>query len=142
MTFPKKVFLIDDDDEEYEIFNSALNECNADIQLIYEKNANTALDRMAADNADAIAEMIFLDWRMPKVSGKEVLISIRKLPLYSQVPIIIFTGNLDPLHLNEAKELGATFLMQKPFDLSDLYDKLKYLFSLDWRYIKPNDQQI
>src|SRR5690349_12555192 len=103
MTFPKKVFLIDDDDEEYEIFNSALNECNADIQLIYEKNAYTALDRMAANSTDAIAEMIFLDWRMPKVSGKEVLISIRKLPLYSQVPIIIFTGNLDPLHLNEAK---------------------------------------
>ena len=142
MNFPKKVLLIDDDDEEYEIFNSALNECNEGIQLIYEKNPNTAFAWMANDNADAIVEMIFLDWRMPRISGKEVLIGIRKLPHYSQVPIIIFTGNLDPIYLNEAKELGATFLMQKPFDLSDLYHKLWYLFSLDWRHIKSTDQQI
>ena len=142
MNFPKKVLLIDDDDEEYEIFNSALNECSKGILLVYEKNANTALTWMANDNADTVAEMIFLDWRMPRISGKEVLIGIRKLPHYAQVPIIIFTGNLDPVYLNEAKELGATFLMQKPFDLSDLYYKLKYLFSLDWRYIKPNDQQM
>ncbi len=142
MDFPQKVLLIDDDDEEYDILNNALIECCKGVELIYEKNANSALVKMANDNANNVAEIVFLDWRMPRVSGKDVLISIRKLPHYSQIPIVIFTGNLDPVHLNEAKELGATFLMEKPFDLSDLYQKLAYLFSLDWRHIKSPGQQI
>jgi CheY-like chemotaxis protein len=135
MNFPKRVFLIDDDDEEYDILFAALNECCKGIELTYEKNANSALVRMAQDTADTIAEVIFLDWRMPKVSGKEVLTSIRKLPHYSQIPIVVFTGNIDPVYLNEAIEFGATFVMQKPFDLSDLYKKLEDLFSQNWRNI-------
>jgi CheY-like chemotaxis protein len=142
MNFPKKVFLIDDDDEEYYILSAALNECYKGIELLYEKNANAALVRLANDNTDTVAELIFLDWRMPKVSGKEVLSSIRKLPHYTQIPIVIFTGNIDPVYLNEAKELGATFVMQKPFDLTDLYQKLKGLFSLNWRHVSLPGQEI
>lgn len=142
MNFPKKVFLIDDDDEEYEILTAALNGCSKDIELLYEKNANSALLRMAEDDADTVAEIVFLDWRMPHISGKEVLTSIRKLPHYTQVPIVIFTGSLDPAYLQEAKDLGATFLMEKPFDLSDLYQKLKHLFSLDWRQINLPGREI
>lgn len=142
MNFPKKVFLIDDDDEEYDILSAALNECCKGIELIYEKNANAALVRMAQDNVDTISEMVFLDWRMPKVSGKEVLTSIRKLPHYTHIPIVVFTGNTDPLYLNEAIELGATFVMQKPFDLTDLYHKLKDLFSLDWRNLNLPGKEI
>lgn len=142
MDFPKKVFLIDDDDEEYVILSAALNECSKGIELLYEKNAHTALVRLANDNTDTVAEMIFLDWRMPKVSGKEVLTSIRKLPHYTQIPIVVFTGNIDPVYLNEAKELGATFVMQKPFDLTDLCQKLKNLFAEDWRHKNLAGQEI
>ena len=142
MTFPKKVLLIDDDDEEYEILSAALKSCSKDIELIFEKNAHSALSRMALDNDNAVPEMIFLDWRMPHISGKEVLTGIRKLPLYRQTPIVIFTGNVDPHYLNEAIELGATFLMEKPFDLSDLYQKLEHLFSLDWKHVKLNGREI
>src|SRR5690349_4088012 len=136
MTLPKKVLLIDDDDEEYEILSAALKRVCPDIELIFEKNANSALTQMARDTASTVSEMIFLDWRMPHISGKEVLISIRKLPQYKQIPIVIFTGALDPFDLTEAKELGATFLMEKPFDLSDLYQKIEHLFTLDWKHMK------
>ena len=140
MNFPKKVFLIDDDDEEYDILFAALNKCCKETELAFEKNANTAIARMAQDSSDTVAEIIFLDWRMPTVSGKEVLIGIRKLPHYTHIPIVVFTGNTDPLYLNEAIESGATFVMQKPFDLNDLYLKLKNLFSSEWRNIKLSGQ--
>ena len=135
MNFPKKVFLIDDDDEEFDILSAALTDCCKGIELIYEKNANSALLRMANDSVDTVAEIVFLDWRMPRLSGKEVLTSIRKLPHYAQIPIVVFTGNVDPLYLDEAKDLGATFIMEKPFDLSDLNKKLRDLFSQNWKSI-------
>jgi DNA-binding response OmpR family regulator len=142
MNFPKKVLLIDDDYEEFDIFSSALHECCEGIKLIYEKNANSALAMMANDDADSVPEMVILDWRMPQISGKEVLTRIRKLPLYTRIPIVIFTGILDPVHLAEAKDLGATFFLQKPFNLRELSRKLAYLFTLDWRDTKFAGKQI
>jgi DNA-binding response OmpR family regulator len=141
MDFPEKVLLIDDDEEEHFIFTVALNECCQGINLIYEKNANSALARMANDNA-SIPDMIILDWHMPQISGKEVLTRIRKLPHYTLVPIVIFTGIFEPIHLEEANELGATFYLRKPFNFEDLCQKLKYLFSLDWRDTKSPCRQI
>jgi CheY-like chemotaxis protein len=93
---------------------------------------------MANGDANSVPDMVILDWRMPQISGKEVLARIRKLPHYTQIPIVIFTGILDPVHLEEAKELGATFFLRKPFDFIELYRKLEYLFSLDWRNIKSH----
>jgi CheY-like chemotaxis protein len=141
MNFPKKVFLIDDDEEERYILSAALNECCEGVELRYEKNAKATLARLANDG-DAVPDIVFIDWRMPLVSGKEVLTSLRKLPRYTQIPIVIFTGIVDPVFLEEAKALGATFLMQKPFDFADLCLKLKYLFPLDWRQTKQAGQQI
>lgn len=142
MDFPEKVLLIDDDDEEHYIFTAALNECCKGVELIYEKNANSALARMANDDADSVPDIVILDWRMPQISGKEALTRIRKLPHYAQVPIVIFTGILDPVHLEEGKALGATFFLVKPFNLWELRRKLEHLFSLDWRNTKFPGQQI
>jgi len=142
MDFPKTILLIDDDEEEQFIFTAALNECCKGVTLIYEKSANSALARMANDDVNAVPDMVILDWRMPKVSGKEVLTRIRKLSHYTQVPITIFTGILDPIHYEEAKELGATFFLVKPFNFGELRKKLEYLFSLDWRDTKFPGRQI
>lgn len=136
MDFPEKVLLIDDDEEEHFIFTVALNECCQGINLIYEKNANAALARMANDNDASIPNLIILDWNMPQISGKEVLIRIRNYPHYAQIPIVIFTGILDPVDLDEARALGATFFLRKPFDFAELCQKLAYLFTLDWRDTK------
>jgi CheY-like chemotaxis protein len=141
MDFPEKVLLIDDDEEEHFIFRVALNECYQGIKLICEKSANSALIRMANDDSP-IPDMIILDWRMPQISGKEVLTRIRKYPRYTHIPIVIFTGILDPVHLDEAMALGATFFLRKPFDFSELCRKLAYLFTLDWRDTKSPGQQI
>jgi CheY-like chemotaxis protein len=141
MNFPKKVFLIDDDEEERFILSAALNECCKGAELLYGNNAKATLAQLAND-ADAVPDIVFIDWRMPQISGREVLTSLRKLPHYTHIPIVIFTGIIDPAFLKEAKELGATFLMQKPFDFADLCQKLKYLFSLDWKQTKYPGRQI
>jgi len=142
MDFPEKVLLIDDDDEEHYIFKAALNECCKSTKLVYEKSAQSALAWMADCDPGSIPDLIILDWRMPLLSGKEVLTRIRRLPHYARVPIVIFSGILDPVQLEEARELGATFFLQKPFDLKELYRKMDHLFSLDWRNPTSPGQQI
>jgi CheY-like chemotaxis protein len=142
MDFPENILLIDDDVEEHFIFTVALHECWSGIQLICEKDASAALAKMANDDPTSIPDMVILDWRMPQICGKEVLSYIRQLPHYSQIPIVIYTGIFEPVHFEEANELGANFFLRKPFDFLDLCQKLKKLFSLDWRDTKSGEQLI
>lgn len=141
MDFPEKVLLIHEEEETHFIFMVALNECNQDIELVGENSVSSVFARMANDNI-SIPDMIILNWWMPQISGKEVLMRIRKHPRYTQIPIVIFTGIPDPVDLDEVKALGATFFLRKPFNFAELCQKLAYLFTLDWRGIKSPGQQI
>lgn len=69
-------------------------------------------------------ELILLDYLMPMLTGFDLLPMIRSLPDYKNIPIIIITteGTLD--HFNEAKTLGATDFIVKPFIDNELQEKI------------------
>lgn len=57
-------------------------------------------------------DLILLDIRMPKISGYEVLQSIR---LRSSVPVIMLTGVMDSEAVSICFDLGADDYIKKPF---------------------------
>ncbi len=61
--------------------------------------------------------IIFLDLLMPDLSGEEVLPLLRQHPATDKVPIVAMSASLDRLH-----GLAADALLEKPFDLDELYD--------------------
>lgn len=132
MNLPKRVLLIDDDEEELLILRAALNECCRDVELLQEKNGQAMLTRSHNDSQNT-PDIIFLDWNMPLISGSAMLSGLRKLPQYNAVPVVIFTGSIDPAYRAEAQALGASYFIYKPFSITDLSNKLKELFSLDWK---------
>ncbi len=132
MNLPKRVLLIDDDEEELLILRAALNDCCKDVELMQEKNGQAMLARPDEESHN-IPDIIFLDWNMPLISGSAMLSGLRKLPEYNTVPVVIFTGSIDPAYRAEAQALGASYFIYKPFSISDLSNKLKELFSLNWR---------
>jgi CheY-like chemotaxis protein len=135
MNFPKRVLLIDDDEEERLILKAALNECCKDVELLQEKNGKAMLTRLN-NESNFIPDIVFLDWNMPLISGSEMLAALRKLPQYNAVPVVIFTGSNNPAYRMEAQALGASYFIYKPFGLTELANKLKELFSLDWKQLE------
>ncbi len=63
-------------------------------------------------------ELILSDVRMPGFSGLEVLEWIRSADRLT--PVLLITGFGDPALHRRAKELGASHVLDKPFDLSVL----------------------
>ena len=65
------------------------------------------------DNLDEYKpNFIFLDIKMPKISGYDVLKAIRSI---SSVPIIILTGIMDTEAIYACIEMGADDYVKKPF---------------------------
>jgi CheY-like chemotaxis protein len=58
--------------------------------------------------------LIFLDIKMPLMSGLEVLAWARKQPGLADVPIVMLSGSTAESDMAEARKLGATDYLIKP----------------------------
>jgi chemotaxis family two-component system response regulator Rcp1 len=62
-------------------------------------------------------DLIFLDLNLPKVSGFEVLRSLRQDPAMKQVRVVVLTSSEGPMDKAQAWALGADRYITKPSDL-------------------------
>ena len=67
-------------------------------------------------------DAVFLDIVMPGMGGIEVLRRIREV--YPALPVIVITGHASTAEIEEAKQLGVTDCVQKPFVLNQLSQAL------------------
>ena len=73
-------------------------------------------------------DAVFLDLVMPEMSGIEVLRRIREA--YQTLPVIVITGHASSGQIDEARQLGITDCIQKPFILKHVNDVLGSLGSI------------
>lgn len=62
-----------------------------------------------------VPDLVLTDIHMPYEGGLDVLADLRRTPL--SIPIIVITADTSIEILRQAKELGATNVVNKPFDL-------------------------
>lgn len=78
-------------------------------------------------------DLLLLDYRMPDIPGTELCVRLRQNPNTAQVPIILLGGqNFEPA---QAKQVGASGLVRKPFLTSDLLDRVGELLNVSIRPI-------
>ncbi len=61
-------------------------------------------------------DAVFLDIVMPEVGGIEILRRIRQV--HPALPVIVITGHASPAQVEEARRLGVTDCIEKPFVLN------------------------
>ncbi len=133
----KILFIVDDDEDDQLFLHEAVNDLNIPIDFFFANNGEAALKQLR-EKAIPVPHFIFLDLNMPKLNGKECLIELKKLPLYSQVPVIIYSTSSHQKDIHEIMQLGADYFLTKPTRISELCDKLLDIFSIDWREARQN----
>jgi CheY-like chemotaxis protein len=113
MSQPKTCLLIDDDQDDQEIFMIALNDSGQHIKCHTANSAISGLQQLDSDPAK-IPDYIFLDLNMPGMNGKQCLVEIKSRPYLKNVPVVIFSTSSRPQDISEAKELGAETFITKP----------------------------
>ena len=122
----KKCLLVDDDQDDREIFQIAVTETGNNIECYFHSNANDAINSLKAKIYRP--DIIFLDLNMPMMTGIQCLIEIKKIEFISQTPIIIYSTSSDPRFHSEALMNGASAYITKPHKLSELVSILKTTF--------------
>lgn len=123
--------MIDDDEDDRMFFGIGLTEFDPSIEFLYDKDSEMALRRLT-EKLQPVADVVFLDWNMPKLSGRQVLGAIRSNNKYDEIPIIIFTTSSSSQDRDEAEQLGASYFLSKPSSLKELTCYLRDIFSRLW----------
>jgi CheY-like chemotaxis protein len=135
------ILLVEDDPKDIELTIAALKGSNLSNEVIALRDGQEALDFLYREGAyqsqDVPAPaMIFLDIKLPKVNGFEVLKQVRSDPRFSHTPVVMLTNSAVETDLVSSEALGANAFVVKPIGFMDLFDTIKGL-SLSWAMLKP-----
>ncbi len=120
-------FLIDDDEDDQEIFAIALKKVDASIDCVFADNGLAALQKLRQDDSFR-PQYIFLDLNMPGMNGVQCLTELKKIDRLHHTPIIIYSTSAEQQDVIETKKLGAAEFITKPPLVSALTDRLTRLF--------------
>jgi CheY-like chemotaxis protein len=125
------IFIADDDEDDKQLFIESVKEIDKDITCISASDGQEAL-RLLKDEHNPLPDYIFLDLRMPRISGRKCLEEIRKDKRLSQVPVFIYTTSRDVKDVTELKKNGAVHFISKPVNPSDIYYILSVILNEKW----------
>ena len=107
------VLLVDDDEDDRTFFKEALEVLEYSTDIEYAENGAEAIERLNKDGVK-LPDIVFLDFNMPLMSGKDCLQHIRSRDRYSHIPIVIYSTSYNPANANILRGLGADRYIRKP----------------------------
>ncbi|MBV8730906.1 MAG: response regulator [Acidobacteriia bacterium] len=115
------VLVVDDSAAIRKILQRVLRQTGMAINTIHE----------AGDGAEALkllqshkVDLVLSDINMPKMDGLELLASLKKVPEWANVPVVMITTEGGEAKVAEAVRLGAAGYVRKPFTADQIKEKL------------------
>ena len=133
------VLLAEDDKDDVLIFELAVEQARIIINLRHAIDG----DELFRLLKEAIPDIIFLDINMPCKDGVTCIAEIRQNPDYNHVPVIMYTSYNHSQKIEAAYKKGANFYLIKTESIVELAEKLKKIFSVEWKkymYYPPINQ--
>jgi CheY-like chemotaxis protein len=117
-TSTRQIFILDDDQDDLEIFSIAFKETCSGCE-IHTANSFNELNNLL-ENLTTPPAAILLDLNMPLMSGIECLQKIRENERTSDYPVIIFSTCISAKDKAACEELGVNQFILKPHCFAEL----------------------
>jgi CheY-like chemotaxis protein len=114
------LLIVDDDEVDRQLFVAAVREFGEDIECIELTNGEQVL-ALLKDESSVLPDCIFLDLRMPRISGKKCLQEIKKDEQLKHIPVFIYTTSREVEESKTLKEMGAFHFISKPNNEEEIY---------------------
>jgi CheY-like chemotaxis protein len=125
------LLLVDDDADDRKLFFEAVREVDQTITCVATSNGMEAL-AMLQNGELSPPDYIFLDLRMPGLSGEECLVELKKDLRLAAIPVIVYTTSRDVRESVRLKQLGAVHFMSKPVSPEDVYFMVSFVLGENW----------
>ena len=125
-----EILLIEDNSGDAKLASMAFKDAKIDNHLVIARTGEQAMAILSgeAEHAETFSgpgklpDIILLDLNLPKMSGREVLETVKADPRLMHIPVIILSSSLDEQDIAKSYNLHATAYIIKPLDLEKFRD--------------------
>jgi len=128
-----EIILVEDNPDDAALAIRALKKHNLANKLIHLKDGAEALDYVFGKgiyegrDINNSPKVIFLDLKMPKINGIEVLGKIKADERTKHIPVVILTSSAEDPDIKVCYSLGANSYIVKPLAFDDFTRKISEL---------------
>jgi CheY-like chemotaxis protein len=133
-TWGFSVVLVDDEPNEVFLLKRALQRIDPAVSVLVFGDGRQAIDYLAQAGADAKSGefvpdrmLMFLDLKMPRMTGFEVLDWKRQQPELSRMIVMVMSNSEQANDNARAYELGCNGYLVKPWDLERLTEMVRHV---------------
>ncbi len=123
----RNVLLIDDDEDDQEIFLSALQSVATQVHCQTATGGHEALKKLV--DGTVKPDLILLDLNMPRMNGTQFLQELKRADNLQRIPVIIMSTSANPATIEQTRQLGAIDFMTKPDSFAELTSMLQKLLA-------------
>ncbi len=125
-----EILLVEDSPNDAELAMRALRKGGLANKLLWVKDGEEALDYLYRRGAYAEREqgsprLVFLDLKMPRVDGTQVLRQIKSDPSTRRIPVVIMTSSQEESDMVRSYDLGANSYVVKPLEFTAMVDVVR-----------------
>jgi CheY-like chemotaxis protein len=128
-----EILLVEDDPNDVELTLLTLRKYNLGNKIHVVRDGEEALDYLFCRGPyerrsfDGPPKVVFLDLKLPKVTGLEVLKELKADPRTRPVPVVVMTSSREQRDMVEGYQLGVNSYIQKPIDFGEFQTTIKDL---------------
>lgn len=113
-----EILVIEDDKNDQEFIKIGLEKNNLvpKLQILCDGEAACEFIKNYRKEKYPILKVIFLDLKLPKVSGLEVLKKLKASKKTRSIPVVILSSSEQEADIREAYDLGVNSFLTKPLD--------------------------
>jgi len=127
---PVDILIVEDNPQDAELTIRALKKHNLANQVYLAEDGEEALNFLFSrgefshrDLSNA-PRVVFLDLKLPKVGGLDVLREIKSNPITRKIPVVVVTSSKEDPDIKSAYELGANSYVVKPVEFEAFFSSM------------------
>ena len=141
-----EILLVEDSPNDAELAMRALRKGGLANKLLWVKDGEEALDYLFRRGAYAEREqgsprLVFLDLKMPRVDGMQVLQQIKSDARTRRIPVVVMTSSQEESDMVRSYDLGANSYVVKPLDFAAMVDVVRQA-GFYWLAINQHPQSL
>jgi two-component system, response regulator len=113
------ILLVEDNPNDAELTQRALRKTEIGARLLIARDGAEAIERLLTEGVRP--RVIFLDLKLPKIDGMEVLRRIRADERTREIPVVVLTSSQEERDITESYKLGVNSYVVKPVEFDRFY---------------------